>query len=85
MHRNQSVQVVLQEVEYVEAVAEAEALPEVRQEVEEALVLEDEGVLGEEEEEEPSSLGEAAEGVIPISQDLALVGKDHNSSGRALR
>lgn len=79
MHRSQSVQVVLQEVDhYVEAVVEAEAPPEVRQEVEEALVIEDEGVLGEEAEEEASVLGEGIEGVIPTSQGLALVGEDHN-------
>lgn len=39
---------MLQEVDqYVEAVVEAEVPPEVRQGVEEALVIEDEGVSGE--------------------------------------
>lgn len=69
---------VLQEVAlYVEAVVEAEAPPEARQEVEEVLVIEDEGVLGEE-EEEGSVLGEVVEEVIPILQGLALVGEDHS-------
>ena len=56
---------------------EAEAPPEARQEVEEVLVIEDEGVLGEE-EEEGSVLGEVVEEVIPILQGLALVGEDHS-------
>ena len=55
---------------------EAEAPPEVRQEAEEALVTEDEGLLGGE-EEEGSVRGEGVEGVILISQNLALVGEDH--------
>lgn len=63
---------------------EAEAPPEVRQEVEEVLVIEDEGVLGEE-EEEGSVLGEVVEEVILILQGLALVGEDHSLSGPALR
>ena len=79
MHRSQSVQVVFQEVDqYVEAVVEAEAPPEVRQEVEEALVIEDEGVLGEEAEEEVSVLGEGVEGETPTSRGLALVGEGHS-------
>ncbi|KAF6219331.1 hypothetical protein HO133_005156 [Letharia lupina] len=74
----ENAQVVLQEVAlYVEAVVEAEAPPEARQEVEEVLVIEDEGVLGEE-EEEGSVLGEVVEEVIPILQGLALVGEDHS-------
>lgn len=70
---------------------EAEVPPEVGQEVEEALVIEDEGVLGEEGEEEEeeeelaSVLGEGVEGVILISQGLALVVEDHELSGLALR
>ena len=76
MHRSQSVQAVLQEVDrFVEAVVEAEAPPEVRQEVEEDSVIE---VLGEEEEEEASVLGEGVEEVILISRGLALVGEDHS-------
>lgn len=73
------MQVVLQEVDqYVEVVAEAEASPEVRQEVEEVLAIEDEGVLGGEAEEEASVLREGVEGVIQISPGLALVGEDHS-------
>ena len=47
---------------------EAEASPEVRQEVEDSLGIEDEGALEEEEEEEeePSVLGEGTVGAIPI-------------------
>lgn len=92
MHRNQSVQVVLQEVDpYVEAVVEAVvevgALRVVRQEVEEALVIEHEGegVLGGEEEEQVSVLGEGIEGAILISPGLALVGVDHSLLGLVLR
>lgn len=86
VRRKQSVQVVLQEVDrYVEAVVWAEALPEVHQEVGEALATEDEGVLGEEEEEEASVLGEGVEGGILISPGLALVGGHHSLSGLALR
>lgn len=86
MHRNQSVQVALQEVDqYGEAVVEAGVPPEVRQEVEEALVIEEEEVLGEEGVEEASVLGEGVEGVTLISRGLALVGEDHSSPGLALR
>lgn len=74
--------------QYGEAVVEAGVPPEVRQEVEEALVIEEEEVLGEEgveEEEEASVLGEGVEGVTLISRGLALVGEDHSSPGLALR
>lgn len=63
----------------------ADAPPEVGQEVEEALVIEDEGVLGEEGEVEVSVLGEAVEEVTLISQDLALVGEYYDLFGLALR
>ncbi len=63
---------------------EAEAPPEVRQEVEEASVIEEEGVLGEQEEEE-ASVGEVVEEIIPILRGLALVGEDHSLFGLALR
>ena len=86
MHRNPSVQVALQEVDpYVEVAVEAEVPPEVRQEVEPALVIEDEGVPGEEDEVEASVLEEGVEGLTQISRDLALVGEDHSLSGLALR
>lgn len=80
VHRNRNVQVVLQEVDqYAEAVVEAEAPPEVRQEVGEALLIEVEGELG----EEASVLGEGIEGVILILQGLALAGEEHSLSGLA--
>lgn len=86
MHRNPSVQVALQEVDsYVEAVVEAEVPPEVRQEVEPALVIEDEGVPAVEDEVEASVLEEGVEALIQISRGLALVGEDHSLSGLALR
>ena len=56
--------------------AEAEESPEVHQEIEELWEGEDEGVLGEGEEEEVSVLGEV-EGAIPISQGLAIGAEDH--------
>lgn len=88
MLRNQSAQVVIQEVHpYVEAVVGDEALREVRREAEDALVIGHEGgwVLGEEEEEQASVLEEGAEAAIQTSRGLALVGADHNLSGLALR
>ena len=85
MHRNQSVQVVLQEVGQCVEAAVAESSPEVHQEVEVALGIGDEEVLGEEEEEGHSVLGEEIEGVILISRGLAIVAEDHESSDLALR
>ena len=64
--------------------AEAEESLEVHQEVEELLGRGDEGVLGEGEEEEVSVL-EEVEGVIPISQGLAIGAEDHDLSNLALR
>ena len=80
------MQVALQEVDpYVEAGVEVEVLPEVRQEVEPALVIEDEGVPAEEDEVEALVLEEGVEGLIQISRGLAPVGEDHSVSGLALR
>ncbi len=85
MHQKQSVQVVPQEVDQCGEVVEAEVYLGVHKEVEEILGIEDEGAVGEEEEEEASVLGEEVEGVILILPDLALVAEDHNLSGLALR
>ena len=64
---------------------EAEASPEVHQEAEAALGIGDEEALGEEGEEGHSVLGEGTEVVILISQGLAFVAGDHDSSDLALR
>lgn len=87
MHRNQSVLVVFQEVgQYVEAAEEDEAPQEVRhKEAVEALMIEDEGLPGEEDEQVASVLGEELEEVILILQGLAFEGEDHSSSSLALR
>lgn len=81
MHRNQSVLVVLQEVDQYEAVVVDEAPQEVpHKEAVEALVIEDEGLLGEEDEQVASVLGEEVEEEILILQGLAFEGEDHSSS-----
>lgn len=87
MHRNQSVLVLLQEVgQYVEAAVVDGAPQEVRpKEAVEALVIEDEGLPGEEDEQVASVLGEEIEEVILILQGLAFEGEDHSSSSLALR
>ena len=60
---------------------EDEAPQEVRhKEAVEALVIEDEGLLGGEDEQVASVLGEELKEVIPISQGLAFEGEDHSSS-----
>lgn len=64
---------------------EAEASPEMHQEVEVALGIEDEEALGEEGGEGHSVLGEGIEVVILISRGLAFVAGDHDSSDLALR
>lgn len=64
---------------------EAEASPEVHQEVEVALGIGDEEALGGEGEGGHSVLGEGIEVVILISRGLAIVAGDHDSSDRALR
>lgn len=79
MYRSQSVLEVLQEVDqYVEAVVQDEAPLEVRRkEAAEALVIEDEGVPGEEDEEVALVLGEEPEEVILILQGLDLEEEVH--------
>ena len=80
------MQVAIQEVDpFAEAGVEAEVPPEVRQEVEPVLVIEDEGVPAEEDEVEASVLEEGVEGLIQILRGLAPVGEDHSLSGLALR
>ena len=84
MHRNQSGQVVVLEVDHCAEVVEAAESPEVHQEAEELLGRGDEEVLGEGQEEEVLMLGEV-EGVIPILQGLAIGAEDHDLSNLALR
>lgn len=64
---------------------EAEAYPEVHQEVEVALGIGDGEALGEEGEGGHSVLGEGTEAVILISPGLAIVAGDRDSSDLALR
>ena len=64
---------------------EAEVHPAVHQEVEPALVIEDEGVPAEEDEVEASVLEKGVEGLIQILRGLAPVGEDHSARALALR